>query len=285
MKTLKSYKGGKSMIVLSVVAGVILLITINYLINPTNLRFQKAISRTNGYTSENKVITEEDIDHLPPAVKRYLNYVGVVGRYRVNIADFKMHGRLKLNPESDFQDVHIKQTSGFQYISRLFYITMKLGGIGIRGIHLYENAKAIMVIKILDLIKVADANGEYMDKGETVTVFNDFCILAPMSLIDERISWEEIDNLHVKGTFSNDGITVAAILTFDEEGRLINFYSEDRYSSTTGKNYEKIPWSTPVSEYQIINGLNLVKRAEAVWHMEDGDFVYADFIIDEVVFR
>lgn len=273
------------MIILYSVIAVIILITINYLVNPTHIRFNKAVARTNSFVVENHIITEDDLAHLPQPLKKYLNYVGVVGKNRVNIADFRMHGKMKLNQDTGWESVKVEQTSNFSHISRLFYITMNFKGLGIRGIHLYENTNAKMIIKILDLIKVADAKGELMNIGETVTVFNDFCLLAPMALIDERMTWETIDDLNVKGTFTNENISVSAILTFADDGRLVNFYSEDRYYSTTGSSFEKIPWSTPVSEYHVINGLNLPRTAKAIWHLETGDFPYAEFTIEDYQFR
>lgn len=42
-----------------------------------------------------------------------------------------------------------------------------------------------------------------MDKTETVTLFNDMCLMAPATLIDRRIQWQEIDRNSVKATFIN----------------------------------------------------------------------------------
>ena len=69
-----------------------------------------------------------------------------------------------------------------------------------------------MVIKIIDLIKVADNRGPDMDQAETVTYFNDLCIFAPSALLEADMVWEEVDENSVKGTFTNEGISVSEIL-------------------------------------------------------------------------
>jgi len=60
-------------------------------------------------------------------------------------------------------------------------------------------------------------------------IFNDMCLFAPASLVDSRISWEEVDAFIVKATFINGGNKVSAELYFNEKGELVNFISNDRY--------------------------------------------------------
>ena len=40
-----------------------------------------------------------------------------------------------------------------------------------------------MRVKLLGAIDMVDARGEVMDRSETVTLFNDMCILAPATLL------------------------------------------------------------------------------------------------------
>ena len=71
-----------------------------------------------------------------------------------------------------------------------------------------------MLIKIFGLFTVVNAKGKEMNQGETVTLFNDMCFMAPASLIDRNIEWEEIDNITVDANFTNDNITISARLFF-----------------------------------------------------------------------
>jgi len=121
-----------------------------------------------------------------------------------------------------------------------------------------------------------------MNQGETVTVFNDLCVMAPGALIDERITWEEVDDYTVVGHYHNDDIVVSASLFFNEAYQLINFVSDDRYMSETGQTYELVRWSTPIENYGNFNGFNLPKEAKAVWHLETGPYEYAAFDIQAI---
>ena len=63
-----------------------------------------------------------------------------------------------------------------------------------------------------------------MNKAETVTVFNDMCLLAPATLIDKRIEWVPVDSVSAKATFTNGPNKITATLYFNEQGATNKFY-------------------------------------------------------------
>lgn len=256
-----------------------------YLNGKSTYRFFKnriEISLTEMPSAKKELITDDDLATLPTPVKKYLQYVGVVGTEKVRNFSVKIDGQFKMSVDKDWAPVVVEQMSFIDQPIRLFFMKLKFMGMNIIGLHHYESAEASMVIKILDLIKVADARGPEMNKGETVTVFNDMCVLAPSSLIDSRITWTAIDDLTAKGTFTNEGISITATLYFNETGQLIDFVSDDRYYWNEDNTYDFVRWSTPLSDYKKINGLNLATYGEAVWLKDDGPYSYARFNIKNV---
>ena len=121
-----------------------------------------------------------------------------------------------------------------------------------------------------------------MNKAETVTLFNDMCLLAPATLIDKRIQWQLIDSNSVKATFTNQGMTISAMLYFNDRGQIIDFVSNDRTAISDMKQY---PFSTPVSDYQNINGINIMSRGDAIWHYPDGKFTYGKFVLKNIEYN
>ncbi len=192
---------------------------------------------------------------------------------------------MRMDQEKGWAHVNVEQYSFVKPYIRLFYIKMKMKGIPIVGLHNYSEGKATMLIKLLGLIPVVNGKGEKMIQGETVTVFNDMCILAPATLIDANIKWETMDDKTVKGTFNNKGIEVSAILSFNTDGQLVNFRSDDRFLSPDGKTYTNYPWSTPVSNYNNIRGLNLATYGEAIWHLDEKKFCYAKFHMKDIEYN
>jgi hypothetical protein len=231
------------------------------------------------------VLTEKDITHLPEPVQKYLKYVGVLGREKVNNFKVSINGSMKTDKNRDWFQVKIHQHSFLDKVTRLFYLNLNMSGIPVLGLHFYKNGIATMKIKILGFITVVKGIGEKMNRAETVTVLNDMCIMAPASLIDTRIQWETVDLHTVKATFHNEGNCITATLYFNDIGQLINFVSDDRYYSPTGKTFESVRWSTPVSSYKNINGFNLAAYGEAIWNFPDEDLCYAKFNILDIKYN
>jgi len=236
-------------------------------------------------TLREDILTEEDIRDLPEPVQKYLIYVGAVGKEKVKNMRIEFDGEFKTDPQRDWVKMKAYQYSFFNDPTRQYYIETKVKSLPVVGLHSYIKGTATMLIKLAGLITVADGKGKEMDQGETVTVFNDMCVLAPATLIDERIKWETIDDTTVKATFTNYNSKISATLYFNEKGQLVNFISDDRFYSPTGKDYERVRWSTPVSEYREINGMRLPTYGEAIWHFPEGEYSYARVNIIEVEYN
>lgn len=229
-------------------------------------------------SSENSIITEDDIKHLPKPVQKYLTYVGAVGKERVKCVKMTAKAEMKLDPKRDWVKCEIEQYNFFDHqIARLFYIKTKMLGIPVLGLHCYTEKEARMLIKVAGLITVLDAGGPEMRIGDTTTLFNDMCAFAPATLIDERIKWEEIDDFSAKATFEAYNTKVTATLYFNDVGQLINFISDDRYYIPINGSSKKAVWSTPLAKYEERGGLRLATYGEAVWKFVEGDYCYAKF--------
>ena len=142
-----------------------------------------------------------------------------------------------------------------------------------------------MNTQVEGLFKVVDAKGIEMNQGETVTVFNDMCCMAPATLIDKKIQWEIIDPLTVKARYKNGSLTIGATLVFSEKGELVNFISYDRFETADGKVYNNFPWSTPIKEYSDFNGIHTASSASTVYHRPGADFCYGEFVLKEIEYN
>jgi hypothetical protein len=231
------------------------------------------------------ILTEKDLVHLPSPVKKYLLQAGVVGKEKVHSMRIVFDGKIRSRPEDPWMKFKSVQYNFFNQPTRIFYIKARKMGIPATGLHLYQNAKAIMVIKLAGLFKMVDARGPEMDQGETVTVFNDMCFMAPATLIDPNIQWKTINNSTVRASYSNSGIRISADLVFNDKGELVNFISNDRFETTDGKNYMNYPWLTPVETYNEIKGYRLASKAFAIYRHPDKDFCYGEFSLKDIEYN
>lgn len=229
------------------------------------------------------LITESDLEDMPLLLQTYLVNVGVIGQPRVKYFHVTMDGEFRMEKGQDFSPCQIDQYTFIETGTRLFYMTMKYHGITINGIHHYDENDALMRIKILDLVKVVDEFGDKMHRAETVTYFNDLCIMAPGALIEEDIQWEELGENSVRGTITKHGNQVSAVLTFNDEGMLVDFVSEDRMIVSEEKETEVVPWSTPMTEFGDVGLYYLPKVGEAIWQYPNEEFSYIRLNIEDVV--
>ena len=236
-------------------------------------------------TLDNSILTENDIKQLPHPVQKYIRYTGAIGIEKVKSFRSVGEGEFKINPKKNWVKAKSEQYNFISNPQRFYFMQLNMFGLPVVGLHIYKDALATMKVKVAGLITVADAKGSKMNKAETVTVFNDMCLLAPATLIDQRIQWEQIDPLQVKAIFNNNGVKISAELYFNEKGELINFISNDRYMTSSGESYQQAQWSTPVKDYQDFGGIRLASYGEAHWSLPEGDYCYGKIAIKEIKYN
>jgi hypothetical protein len=230
-------------------------------------------------------VTEKDLEPLPPLVRTYLGRAGVVGKPHVLGFRARFHGRFRNGLDSRFMNFTSEQHNFITPSVRLFFMRAFMTGIPVDGFHNFVGNKARMRIRIASLFNMVDGGGGAEgNQAETVTVFNDICVMAPGVLVDLPVRWTTLDAHSVRGVYSRGEHTVSAVLKFDERGDLVDFASEDRYYSEDGKRYKKLPWSTPLHGHRDFAGRRLPARGDAVWKTVNGDFVYGEFNLDEVAY-
>ncbi|MBP6397373.1 MAG: hypothetical protein KBF57_00360 [Saprospiraceae bacterium] len=213
------------------------------------------------------------LEELPLPVQKYLSYCGSNTDRRPTHVFFTMNGKMQDSKGSWF-DFTSEQYDFFEPYSRSFLMYGKIKGLNVPGYHKWTEGKGSMDVRVFGLIPILHYEGQMMDQSDAVTLLNDICLMVPSALLDPNFRWENIDSFTTKIYFPYPGGEVSADLIFNEEGKLINFISDDRYDVGRGK---KFRFSTPVTAYTKINDTNVVKSADAIWHYPEGDFTYAKF--------
>jgi hypothetical protein len=229
-----------------------------------------------------EIIAEADLAHLPAPVRRYLQVVGAVGRPRVHNFRVRMRGRIRNAADGRWIPFASEQHNFVDDPARLFYLNGSMALIPVQGYHRYVGSSASMTIKAAALVRVAQAAGKETTESETVTLFNDMCVMAPGTLIDRGISWEGVDARTARATFTNAGISIRAELSFNEAGELTNFWSDDRYQLAPDGSLRKLRWSTPLKDYRKRRDFHLASAGEGRWLDPAGEYAYIELTIDDV---
>lgn len=233
-----------------------------------------------------ELVSEPDLARLPAPVATYLRAIGVVGKPKVHAYRLHFTGRIRSDPESPWMPFSADQVSQVVGPTRLFLLRARMYGLPVEAFHRYEAGRATMRVRLAGLFPVADASGDVLNTSETVTVLNDMALLAPATLLDSRIRWESGDARSATARFTVEGRTVSATLSFDGQGLLANFVSEDRSrASKDGRTFTRLRFSTPVSDYRDFGGVLLPGYGEGRWHAPGGEFAYGEFRLRDAVWN
>jgi hypothetical protein len=254
-------------------------------------QYRQQVERTLISASANRervgeVVTEVDLATLPEPVATYLRRCGAFGQPRVWNFRAKLHGRIRAGVEKPWMTFTGEQVNTYgSHPSRLFLLDATMFGLPVDVFHEFVDTGASMRVRICSLLPMANASGPELTRAETVTLFNDLCILAPAALVDAPIVWLHSDRFHAVGSFTNGVHTVTADLRFNEDGDLVDFVSDDRLrASANGERFVFQRWSTPVREYRNVGVRRLSTIGEARWHAPEpeGTFTYIDVVVDAI---
>jgi hypothetical protein len=223
------------------------------------------------------LLTDGDIINLPELVQKYIQYSGSLNKPKVKNFRVTFEGKIRSNEKSEWMPFASEQYNFLDSTVRLFFMKAEMKKLPVNGFHKFMSGEASMDIRLLSLFKVQYQSGDEMNIAETVTFFNDMCVMAPGSLIDPRISWLEVDKDKVKAKFTNRSISITAWLYFNEQGQLVNFISDDRYASNQDGSMQRLTWLTPMKDYKEFNGIKISSYADAIYKYPDKDLCYGTF--------
>jgi len=229
-----------------------------------------------------QVITQADLDALPAPVARYVARSGALGRPRITGFSTDYEGRFRNGFDAPWMRFSSTQVNVIEPSSRRFLMEASMRGLPVTGLHRFVDDEARMRIRVASLVEVVNAAGPEMTQAETVTIFNDLCVMAPAALVGAPVEWTVLGEDRVQGKFTRGGVTVSAELRFDADGDLVDFESGDRYFTADGKETVRLPWRTPVSDYRWFGPVRLPGTGRLIWRRPSGDFQYGEFHLKRV---
>jgi len=162
--------------------------------------------------------------------------------------------------------------------SRFFLMDATRSGLPVDVLHVFRGDSATMRVRLLSAFPMIDAHGPRLTSAETVTLFNDLCVLAPGALIDPAIQWTPVDDRTARARFTVGSDTISAVLSFNDAGELVDFVSDDRLMvSGDGAEFTRLRWSTPLSDYRDFGERRVSSHGEGHWHpAEGGEYAYIE---------
>lgn len=273
--------------ILIIIAAIILIIAIWFKIpySPLKSEFSKDVKeRIEKSTSVSKSeITKEDLAAFPPAIQKYVEACGYIGTPHKNYlrmfyknVDF-MQGKTGPKLKIDYTQYDLAAEP-----CRLALIDSSMFGIPFQGYDYYKNGVGGMKGVLAKCFTLFNQTGAEMDKACLATYLAEIMFL-PSALLNDSITFEEIDDYNVRATITYKGQTCTGVFTFNQNYEYISFTTNDRAVSNPDGTMENIPWSAICGDYEVsASGIKYPATFKAVWHYPEGNFVYFDGKICEV---
>ena len=224
-------------------------------------------------------VTDDDLADLPEPARRYLHFMGVVGRRRDWSFLVRFTGRFQ-RPGQSWMPCDAWQFNANRPITRLFHMRIDVARIvPMTGRDAYAEGTGSMRGKVLGLVTVADGAGPEFDLGELVTYLNDALALAPSMLLDGSCTWVAVDDDTFGVTLTDRDHAVSGQVTVDERGAMVDFATEDRWCDLPD-GLVRARWTTPFPDWAEVDGRPWPGPGGAVWHLPEGPLPYIEGTFD-----
>ena len=227
----------------------------------------------------NEACSKEEIKSLPKSLQKYCEYIGLEGfpKYPVVNAFFK-DTNFVFDDESGkiiSMDYDLWLTNPIPY--RKAYCGSSMYGIPFEGMdYMTEDKKGGMKGIFARVIPLFNVTSEQGYCAGIISWFIESIVLNPSVLFSEFVSYEEMDEQHLKVTISYQGISGTGILTLNEKGEITEFYSDERQTGKVDGEERLIGWRCECSNYEYIHSIRYPKEIKAIKVYPDKEIVYFD---------
>lgn len=236
--------------------------------------FDKAIKKIIIDTPRNtNVFTKEDIQDLPVPVQKYFYYCGYLGTPKMSYMKATFLNTDFMLDEDKKVKIDYTQYNFVEKPVRFAYINSAIYGVPFEGLDSYFGGVGSMKGSLAKIITLFDQRGENMDQACLVTFLAE-SLLIPSVVLQDYITWEELDENHARATISYDGISASGIFTFEDNGAMKSFRTKDRVATGMDGSIREAEWSAVIGDYREENGIKKPQILQAIWHFPEGDWIY-----------
>jgi hypothetical protein len=231
-----------------------------------------------------QVITRERLESLPPAVRKWLETAGVLGKPEISYGHLKQTGELRTSPEGKWMVFNAQQMVNLDTPAFIWDTKVEMAPfITLHGRDKLLDGEGEMLIKLVSLIPVVDDGpGEKMNTGAMLRFLGEICWF-PSAALSKHITWEETGRYTAKATFRIGQSEVAGEFTFNGAGDMESFEALRYYGGGEEARQEK--WFIKALEYREFSGYRIPSKSRVTWKLPEGDFNWLNLEITSLEFN
>lgn len=266
--------------IMAYIAGALLIIIGSILIywnipySPNQCAFKKKIEQRLKTTTEAKErYTSQEIERLPVAMQRYFNYIGCVGKEKHNVVNIQFED---VNFQFD-KSTKIKMDYNLWLFAdqpyRAANIVSSRYGVPFEGQDYMTDTEGGMKGILGKAFQIFDTHDEQMYEAGLISLAIEG-IFNPAILLSDYITYEEIDENHVKATISYNGKSGTGIYTIEDDGQISVFESDRRQKEIIDGEISYLGWRTEGEQYKEVEGIKVPTVIRAITIYPEREEVY-----------
>jgi len=228
----------------------------------------QASIRKTANLSQKSSITADSIAGLPLPLQKHISYCGYVGKPMMDVmkVDFK-NALFQLSPKRNRGLIKIEQYNTCSQPDRLAFVSAKQFIITFSGKDTLIDGKGSMTIKMAKHIAFSSYDGPDVGKTQLAAVLAD-AVAMPSLFLQEFVTCSPVDDTHVKCTITWGELTASGIYTFNEEGRIVQYDTDDRLMEDEEQTVN-LPWTVEYRDYKERDGIMFPSNIVVYWLMPD----------------
>lgn len=226
-----------------------------------------------------EICTQKEIAKLPEPFQKHCAYIGLVGSKKRDAVKV-VFSDTKFVYDSEMNTILTMDYDLWLFCDRPFrsaFCKSSMFGIPFDGIDYCTDEKIGGMKGIIGkTITIFNVYNEQMYKAGLLSWLAEGAAVNPCILLSDYVTYEEIDSTHVKATITYNQVTGTGIFTFDEQGRLRGFSSEERQVEKVNGIMTPIGWRAEYETYKEKDGVLMPKTMRAIKVYQDKEVVYFD---------
>lgn len=248
--------------------------------SPFQESFHKSIqNRLDKIERNEEVCTQDEIERLPQAFRKHCEYIGLAGSKKINAVNVVFYNtKFVFNSDKGtLLDMDYNLWLLCDKPFRSAFCKSSMFGIPFDGIDYCTDDKiGGMKGMIGKAVKIFDVYNEQMYKAGLISWLAEGVVLNPCILLSDYVTYEEIDSAHVMAVIDYNGVEGKGIFTFDQQGKLLSFESDERQVEEVNGVMTAIGWRAEYGDYKERDSIMIPDTMRAVKVYSDKEVVYFD---------
>lgn len=230
-----------------------------------------------------KEITSERLATLPPAVEKWLETSGVVGRPEIFYGHLTQTGEMRTSPDGKWMDFEAQQLVNIETPAFIWDTRVEMAPlINLYGRDKLINGEGEMLIKLFALAPVVNEGpGEKMDSGAMLRFLGEICWF-PTAALSDHITWEETGRYTAKAILRIGAKQVDGKFTFNGVGDFESFEALRYYGG--GPESKEELWYIKALEFKEFSGYRVPSKCLVTWKLPQGDFPWLKLEITSIYY-